>query len=140
MQLFIYAGQLSLTNQLLAQADTFFKAAIMQIREVPTHVQDGIGGRNIPTGPKLLSILVNFCSVLVVAPGHPDPKHGPFHLINGLITMVTKYEWEPNSGPLNKCRLYMRMLPLFAAMSQQSLPYHIEKVRVRVRVRVRVSL
>jgi len=128
MQLFILSGQMALMNQLLAQADAFFKAAIVQIRDVPLMVEDGIGGRQVPTGPKLVSVLSQFCSALVVVPGHPDPKHGPFHLINGLITMVGKYEWEELTAALNKSKVYIAMLPLFSALAQVRLPYHIERL------------
>lgn len=126
MRFFILAGQVSLLHQLLAQADTLFKAAIMQIKDIqPT---SRIDNRSVSNAPALTNLVIKFASVLVIVPGHPDPKHGPFHLLNGLLRMLQEYEWNEADAAYSKCRCFIALLPLLAALGQTNLPYHMERV------------
>ncbi len=105
----------------MSQADDFFKQAISLIPEVPAYVE--IEHKKVHTEAMVLafvqviliskhanvcdylsnsalsppfSLSQNFCSSLVIMPGHPE--HGPFYLIRGLLNVLAKFEWQDNSG------------------------------------------
>eukprot|EP00656_Telonema_subtile_P019666 TRINITY_DN2088_c0_g1_i4.p1 TRINITY_DN2088_c0_g1~~TRINITY_DN2088_c0_g1_i4.p1 ORF type:complete len:956 (+),score=238.49 TRINITY_DN2088_c0_g1_i4:68-2935(+) len=126
MRLFIFAGQVALQHQLLAQADTLFKATIMQIKEIEPIRR--VDNRQVSTAPALADLIVKFASVLVIVPGHPDPKNGPFHLLNGLLRTLQEYEWNEPDQAYCMCRSYLAILPLLAALRQTVLPYHVDRV------------
>lgn len=122
MALFQQLGQVAIVNQCLPQADTFFKSVIQEIPDLPAVLE--IAGKSIPTEAPLEKFLRGFLAALVVVPGHPD--HGPFYLAQGLMKAMARYPWSETSGA--RTRVYICMLPLFAAFGQRKLPYHVARL------------
>jgi hypothetical protein len=134
LQLFQLCGQLSLINGFLPQTDTFFKAAIALVPDIPDVVIDkkhgggrgGFGaGRKVQTEPMVLPTLKSFLSSMVVVPGHPE--HGPFYLVKGLLKAAEKFPWKEIKG--GKIELYLALVSTLATYTQQKLPYSVEKVQ-----------
>ena len=134
LQLFQLCGQLSLVNGFLPQTDTFFKAAIALVPDIPETIIDGSSsgsgsggfgaGRKLQTEPLLLPILKSFLSSMVVVPGHPE--HGPFYLVKGLLKAAEKYPWKEIKG--GKIELYLGLVSTLATYTQEKLPYSVDKV------------
>ena len=125
LQLFQLCGQLSLINGFLPQTDTFFKAAISIVPDIPEFFIDKQTRSRTPTEPMLLPCLKSFLSSMVVVPGHPE--HGPFYLVKGLLKAADKYSWKEGKG--NKIELYLALLPTLNAYTQRKLPYTIVNVQ-----------
>ena len=119
MQLLLYCAQVALLNQCLPQTDTFLKAAISLIPDVPTHEE--LEGKRVHTEEKLASFLKYLLSTLLVTPGHPE--HGPFYIVQGLLNAMPKFQWQPNTGVQTK--VYIDMLALLCTYAQRRFPYHI---------------
>merc|ERR1711924_392967 len=122
LYLLLLCGQVALANQCLPQTDTFFKAAISLVPEVPE--MEEVDSRLVSTETRLVSFLKCFCAALVVVPGHPE--HGPFYLVRGLLNAVQRYPWKPANGC--KTEVYIHLLGLLSAYAQQKLPYSVERV------------
>ncbi|KAK3529378.1 hypothetical protein QTP70_029483, partial [Hemibagrus guttatus] len=122
LNLYLLSGQVALANQCLSQADSFLKAAVSILPEVPRLIN--VEGKQRSSEPFLLDFISNFLSTLLVVPDHPE--QGVLYLVRGLLNMVQDYTWEDNSDA--KVRVYISALPLLAAMSQESYLYTIPKV------------
>eukprot|EP00698_Gefionella_okellyi_P012762 TRINITY_DN3458_c0_g1_i1.p1 TRINITY_DN3458_c0_g1~~TRINITY_DN3458_c0_g1_i1.p1 ORF type:complete len:957 (+),score=233.47 TRINITY_DN3458_c0_g1_i1:41-2872(+) len=122
LYLFLLAGEVALHNQLLSQADAFFKAAITLLPEVPAMLEEESQMRF--TSETLSAFVASFLSLLVVVPGHPE--NGPLYLIHGLLTVIRQYPWEKGSD--GKARALLNALSVLAALAQDKLPYHIPKI------------
>lgn len=70
-----------------------------------------------------MTVLANFCSLLILVPGHPE--HGPFYLTKGLMKVVKEYPWPEVT--VGRAQVYLNLLALFAAQ-KGTLPYHIAKL------------
>lgn len=122
LELYLVSGQVALLNQCLSQADSFFKAAIGLLFEVPLIIE--MDGKHRSSEPFLLSYINCFFSTLLVVPDHPEQE--PLYLIRGLLKMINEYNWEHNSDA--RIQLYLNMFNLLSAASQESYIYHIEGV------------
>ncbi|XP_069503258.1 VPS35 endosomal protein-sorting factor-like isoform X2 [Ambystoma mexicanum] len=122
LNLYLHSGQVALANQCLSQADAFFKAAVSLVPEVPKTIM--IDGKMRSSDAFLLEFLSNFFSTLLIVPDHPE--QGVLFLVRGLLNVIEDYTWEDNSD--DKVRIYTNVLHLLAAMSQESYPYHVDKV------------
>ncbi len=122
LHLLLFCGNVALLNQCLPQTDTFLKAAITLIPDVPP--MEEFEYKRKHTEARLASFLKGFWSTLVVVPGHPD--YGPFYLVQGLLNAIPRYPWQSHTGVLTS--LYIHMLPLLCAYTQRKLPYAIERV------------
>ena len=124
LYLFLQCGQVALMNNCLPQTDTFFKAAISEIPDIPKTYSVQFQSSKTSTEPKLIEFIESFLASLVVVPGHPE--HGPFYLISGLRNAISKYSWsEDNLGDIE---VLINMLPVLACWSQRKLPYTIDQV------------
>eukprot|EP00277_Geminigera_cryophila_P016042 CAMPEP_0179434954 /NCGR_PEP_ID=MMETSP0799-20121207/19163_1 /TAXON_ID=46947 /ORGANISM="Geminigera cryophila, Strain CCMP2564" /LENGTH=1005 /DNA_ID=CAMNT_0021214039 /DNA_START=9 /DNA_END=3026 /DNA_ORIENTATION=- len=103
-------GQMALGLGLLSHADSFFKAAINLITDLPTLPSP-------PTDAALVTIVASYAAVLVVAPGHPE--QGPFFLVQGLLNAIREYPWG-SQGCLLQC--YAHMISLLCALAQAKVP------------------
>ncbi|XP_076242977.1 VPS35 endosomal protein-sorting factor-like [Calliopsis andreniformis] len=121
LQLYLLSGQVALLNQCLSQADACFKAALSLVPEMPKTID--IDGRQKSSQPYLLSYLSNFLSTLLVVPD--SPEHGVLYLMRGLLNAIQRC-FEENA--LTKSYLYLRVLDLLSAVTQENYPYHIDKV------------
>jgi len=121
LQLYLLSGQVALLNQCLGQADACFKAALSLVPEMPRSIE--IDGRPKNSEPYLLSYLSNFLSTLLVVPD--SPEHGVLYLMRGLLNAVQRC-FEDNSS--TKPYLYLRVLDLLSTITQESYPYHVDKV------------
>ena len=124
LYLFLHCGQVALINGCLPQTDTFFKAAISIIPDIPQSTNYDYDRQRLPSEPRLLEFFKSFLSSLIIVPGHPE--HGPFYLIKGLRNAVSKYEWKEGHG--GKTELFIYILPVLSAWSQRKLPYCIDSV------------
>jgi hypothetical protein len=122
LELLLHCAEVSLLNQCLPQTDTFLKAAISLIPELPTHTE--VEGKRVHTEEKLVTTLQSMLSVLVVAPGHPE--HGPFYIVQGLLTALPRYPWQSTTTAQTK--LYVELLGLLCTYAQRKFPYAIPQV------------
>jgi len=115
----------ALANALLPQMDASFKAAVTIVTEM-----QGLAANEPPPltttqaeaaakEEALVSILSSACSLLIAVPGHPD--HGPFHMATGLLNIFHSCHWR---RPASLPTLHLRMLSVFNAYAQPTLPYH----------------
>ncbi|XP_022913780.2 VPS35 endosomal protein-sorting factor-like [Onthophagus taurus] len=118
LDLYLLSGQVALFNHCLGQADACFKAALQIIPEVTQTVDK--------QSPKtyLFSYIRKFLSTLLVVPDSPD--RGVLSLTRILLNTVQSYEWDVQNGTL--CQLYLNVLDLLTAMSQDFYFYHVDKV------------
>ena len=124
LYLFLQCGQVALMNNCLPQTDTFFKAAISEIPDIPKTYTVQFRSSKTSTEPMLMEFVETFLASLIVVPGHPE--HGPFYLVSGLRNAISKYSW--NKENLGNIELLLYMLPVLASWSQRRLPYSIEQV------------
>nr|XP_031837161.1 VPS35 endosomal protein sorting factor-like isoform X1 [Nomia melanderi] len=121
LQLYLLSGQVALLNQCLGQADACFKAALSLVPDMPKTID--IDGRQKNSQPYLLSYLSNFLSTLLVVPD--SPEYGVLYLMRGLLNAVQRC-FEENVS--TKSYLYLRVLDLLSAVTQENYPYHVDKV------------
>ncbi|XP_001604914.2 VPS35 endosomal protein sorting factor-like [Nasonia vitripennis] len=121
LQLYLLSGQVALLNQCYGQADSCFKAALSLVPEMPKNFD--IDGRSKSTEPYLLTYLSNFLSTLLVVPD--SPEHGVLYLMRGLLNVVQRYFVEDTA---TKSHLYLRVLDLLSTVTQETYPYHVDKV------------
>jgi len=106
LYLFLQCGEVALMNGCLPQTDTFFKAAIQTIPDVPLTTNYDYESQRLSSEHRLIEFIKTFLSALIVVPGHPE--RGPFYLIKGLKNAVTKYEWSQGGGA--KVEVYTHIL------------------------------
>ncbi|XP_059483632.1 VPS35 endosomal protein-sorting factor-like [Neocloeon triangulifer] len=121
LELYLLSGQVALSNQCLGQADACFKAALNLILEFPKTIEED--GKQKSSDFFLVSYMSNFMSTLLIVPD--PPEQGVLYITRGLLNCIQHYEWE---NPASKMNLYLQVLSLLAAATQESYPYHIEKV------------
>jgi len=122
LYLYVLSGQVALLNLSLPQAEALFKAALTLLQEVPSHIEED--GRMVSTEEMVVNFVCYTGSVLIPTPGHPE--HGAFYLLKGLLQVVLTYPWLPES--VNKGVVLARLLPVFAAYAQPTLPFHVPKM------------
>jgi len=115
LQLFLLAGQISLSNNLVTQAEALLKAAIAYIPDL-----SALEPQRKPNDDDVQSFILSLANTLIVAPGHPE--YGPLYLVKGLINVSKEYPWAP-SHP-GKFRSYLAILQCLSALSQDLLPFH----------------
>ena len=121
LALFRLCSVVALRNRLLPQTDTFLKAAIQLIADVPAF--EKIDHKKVPTEGKLISTLLSLMSTFVVVPGHPE--HGPFYLVKGLINAIERYPWKSSAS---KTKLFVSLVSLLSAFGQGKLIYSVPGV------------
>ncbi|XP_052071007.1 VPS35 endosomal protein-sorting factor-like [Mytilus californianus] len=120
LQLYLLSGQVALLNQCFSQADSFFKAAISLIPDVPKDLtQDG---KKRQSEPVLQEYICNFLSTLLTVPDNPDS--GVLYLLRGLLNILQNYTSDSDF----KSNIYVRVLAVLSAVCQESYPYHVDKV------------
>ena len=117
--LFQHCGRLALMNGCLPQTDTFFKAALKAIPDIPDHVTRDY--KRVATEPMLVELFRSFASALIIVPGHPE--HGPFYLAKALVK-VGKVECTTET----KVKVYFALIPVLGAYTQRKLPYGLPAV------------
>jgi len=127
LELMLHCGVVALANGCLPQTDTFLKAAISLVPDVPAteELDQSAGRKRVPGERRLADFLKKFLGLLVVVPGHPS--HGPFYLVQGLLNAMPRFTgWVPASGL--RTSVYIQLLPLLAAHEQRFLPYTVKGV------------
>lgn len=122
LQLQLHCANVALLNQCLPQTDTFLKAAISLIPDMPPYEE--LDGKRVHSEDRLCSYMRSLLSMLVVAPGHPE--HGPFYIVQGLLNALPKFPWQANTGVMSK--VYIDMLALLCTYAQRRFPYHVPYV------------
>lgn len=115
LYLYLVAANCALLNGSLPQEESFLKAAITLVQEVPPVIDTE--GQVRATEEQLVPYLLNFISVLTIAPWHPE--HGAFFLTKGLLKVVKDYPWEKGSSA--RAQVLLALLPLYASFYQQHL-------------------
>lgn len=100
LHLFLLAGQISLSNNLVTQAETLFKAAIAYIPDL-----SALDVQRRPHDDDVQTFISTLANSLIVAPGHPEYvssfvhvnvarvecfrscRYGPLYLVKGLINV-----------------------------------------------------
>ncbi|XP_071966062.1 VPS35 endosomal protein-sorting factor-like isoform X2 [Antedon mediterranea] len=122
LNLYLVSGQVAFLNQALTQGDAFLKAAISIIPEVPRVIT--IDRKTRSTEGLLISYIQQFLSTLLIVPDHPDQVC--LYLVRGLLNILQDYTWEQSSPA--KIQVYMSVLCLLTAQSQEVYAYHIPNV------------
>lgn len=122
LELYLLSGQVALLNQCLSQADSFFKAAISLMPEMPHTIE--LEGKQKSSEPFLLSFINNFLSTLLFVPDHPEQE--PLYLLRGLLNVVQDYLWDSHSDA--RAVAFLNVLNLLTALSQDHYLHHIDKV------------
>lgn len=122
LKLYLISGQVALLNQALTQADAFFKATISLITDVPSMIT--IDNKTRSSEPFLIGFLNQFLATLLLVPDNPD--QGVLYLLRGLLNVLQDYMWDGNTDA--RARVYISVLSLLSAMSQESYNHHIYKV------------
>eukprot|EP01088_Endostelium_zonatum_P002802 TRINITY_DN1359_c0_g1_i2.p1 TRINITY_DN1359_c0_g1~~TRINITY_DN1359_c0_g1_i2.p1 ORF type:complete len:942 (+),score=217.40 TRINITY_DN1359_c0_g1_i2:79-2904(+) len=120
LNLYLISSQVALLNQCLPQADSLLKAAIALLLEVPNLVEQSDKTMK-STEETFVSYILNLCSTLVVAPGHPE--YGAFYLINGLYNAIKDYKWD--NGSVGRAQCYLAIVQVYCTQVQRRLPYHM---------------
>ena len=137
LDLLVLLGHVALIQNCLPHADTFFKAAVALVPELPRKA-DGRADDPEPEdelvdappsdndGEALLAkTMTKLAASLIVVPGRPD--HGPFYLVQGLLNALPRYQyWRLASG--KRIDAYLAFIPLLAAFAQRKLPYSTPSV------------
>jgi hypothetical protein len=119
LQLYLISAQVAIINQALTQGDAFLKAAISLVAEVPRLIDDD--GKSRATEPLLINYIKHFLSSLLVVPDHPD--HGVVYILKGLMNALQEYSWDNGDA---KVRLYLDVLVLLSALSQEAYLHNID--------------
>ncbi|XP_054717134.1 VPS35 endosomal protein-sorting factor-like [Uloborus diversus] len=122
LDLYLISGQVALLNQCLSQADAFLKSAISLIPEAPPTIE--LDNKHKSTEPFLVTYISNLLSTLLIVPDHPEQE--PLYLIRGLLNVIQDYTWEQHSD--SKVLIYLNVLDLLSAMSQETYAWSIEGV------------
>ncbi|KAK7873878.1 hypothetical protein R5R35_005739 [Gryllus longicercus] len=122
LELYLLSGQVALLNQCLGQADACFKAALSIIPELPPTMD--VDGKQKSTEPYLVSYVSQFLSTLLVVPDNPE--QGVLYLTRALINVLQQYPWDLSCNA--QAVIYMNVLDMLTAASQEYYLYHVEKV------------
>ncbi|XP_046855573.1 VPS35 endosomal protein-sorting factor-like isoform X2 [Xenia sp. Carnegie-2017] len=122
LTLYLESGKVAFANQALSQGDAFLKAAISLIVEVPKTIE--IDNKTKMSEPYLVSYVNNFLSFLLVVPDHPD--QGVLYLVRGLLNVVEDFVWDSQND--SKIKIYLNVICLLSAMTQDLYLYHMENV------------
>ncbi|KAK6187960.1 hypothetical protein SNE40_005876 [Patella caerulea] len=122
LQLYLLSGQVALLNQCFSQGDAFFKASISLIPDLPKQME--IDGKTRATEPLLIDYILNFISTILIIPDNPES--GVMYMLRGLLNVLQDYTWDHTSDA--KAIVYIKVLSLLSAASQESYIYHIDKV------------
>jgi hypothetical protein len=129
MILFLHCAQVALINQCLPQAEMLIKEVIVLISEAPAFAFiPGVSrpGKKESTERWIAKLVRQTLATLIVLPGHPDPKKGPFFLFKRLLNALQKYEWR--EGGCAKAEVYVSIVALLCTCPQRNLPYHVKYV------------
>ncbi|XP_071508661.1 VPS35 endosomal protein-sorting factor-like [Diadema antillarum] len=122
LNLYLASGQVAVLNQALTQGDAFFKAAISLVPSVPRQIE--VDRKMRSSEPLLLNYINNFLSTLLSVPDNPE--QGCLYLLRGLLNVLQDYMWDTHSDA--KITIYMNVLRLLSAQSQEHFLYHIKNV------------
>lgn len=122
LELYLLSGQVALLNQCLGQADACLKAALSLIPDVPRIIE--VDGKQRSSEPYIVSYICNFLSTLLIVPD--SPEQGVLYLTRGLLNVIQNYSWDHQSNA--RTTVYLHVLDMLSAASQESYPYHIDMV------------
>lgn len=128
MYLFASMGRIALVNGMIVQAEALLYAAISLIHKLPSTFTSTQYNNTIQSTQVLLGEYIeNFCSTLLLLPGHP--KKGAFYLIVELQNALYKWDpWKKEKTSIEKTRALISIFRLYIAMSQKKFLYKLESV------------
>jgi hypothetical protein len=97
IRLYLVSAQVSLQNGLSQQAEALLRSALAAVAEA---LGTGESGRRVleRLGPSHEAEFVEWVRALigflVVMPGSPEPKKGPFYIIKGLLKILDDFPWK----------------------------------------------
>nr|CAB3226529.1 UPF0505 protein C16orf62-like [Phallusia mammillata] len=118
--LYMESGQVALTSQCITQSDAIYKSSISLIMDILT-VPDKKGGMS---HQNLVGFLSTFLSSLLLVPDNPD--QGVLYLLRGFLNVISNT--EVNLSMYTQCTIYLKILSMLTAYSQNQYIYHITKV------------
>jgi len=124
LELLLHCASTALMCQCLPQTDTLLKMAISIIPTVPAYLIDPNTSKKSHTSDRMVEFCKNLLSTLLVVPGHPE--HGPFYIVQGLLNALPRYEWPVAASA--QTAVYVNMLRLLCAYSQDKFPYNVPSV------------
>ncbi|XP_054160540.1 VPS35 endosomal protein-sorting factor-like [Oppia nitens] len=124
LQLYLSSSHVSLINGCLPQTDSFLKQAITLIQQLPQQIESS-DGRPKSTEPFLLSYVSQLLSFLLLVPDNPDTPE-PLYLFKGLLNVINERQFDSNFD--TKAYILMNFLNFLSTASQETYPYHINKV------------
>ncbi|XP_023947599.2 VPS35 endosomal protein-sorting factor-like isoform X2 [Bicyclus anynana] len=122
-QLYLLGGQAALLTGCIGQAEANLKTLVSLIPEIPQFVQED--GQNKPTHDRVVGLLSNFLSTLLILPDNMD-SNSKAYILSGFIKTMERIHWK-KTDPLYYT-LLLRSLDLLCEMTQESYAYHIDGV------------
>nr|XP_002131713.1 UPF0505 protein C16orf62-like [Ciona intestinalis] len=116
--LYLESGQIALISQCVSQSDAMYKAGLSTIMDLV----------NLPAKPSLenpfLSHVSNFLSSLLTVPDNTE--QGVLFLLRSFLNIIS--ESGSQIRPDITCAIYIKVLSLLTAYSQDQYLYHVYKV------------
>ncbi|XP_068629579.1 VPS35 endosomal protein-sorting factor-like isoform X2 [Battus philenor] len=122
-QLYLLSGQAALLSGCIGQAEANFKALVGVIPDIPQFIQED--GQKKPTHDRLIGLLSNFLSTLLMLPDNMD-SNCKVYVLSGFIKTIDKIHWN-KKDPLYY-NLLLKALDLLCEMTQEKYTYNLETV------------
>lgn len=117
------AGECALVCGCVPHADTFFKAVLMEVPDLPEFT-DSIGTSRQSTESRVCVFLLSLLTPMLAVPGHPT--NGPFYLVKGLMNSCSRYAWV--KGSPKRVQVLLQAIAILRAFGQAVLPFHVPGV------------
>ncbi|XP_045491545.1 VPS35 endosomal protein-sorting factor-like isoform X1 [Colias croceus] len=121
--LYLLSGQVALLNNCIGQAEANLKALVGLIPDIPQYIQED--GQKKPTHDRVLGLISNFLSTLLVLPDNVD-SNSKAYILSGFIKTMEKIQWRKTDALYYTTLL--RVLDLLSEMTQEQYAYHIDSV------------
>ncbi|CAH2073937.1 unnamed protein product, partial [Iphiclides podalirius] len=121
--LYLESGQAALLGGCIGQAEANFKALVGIIPDIPEFVQED--GQKKSTHDRLIGLLSNFLSTLLILPDNVD-SNCKAYVLSGFIKTMERIHWK-KTDPLYY-NLLLKTLDLLCEMAQEKYTYHIDFV------------
>ncbi|CAH2086468.1 unnamed protein product [Euphydryas editha] len=122
-QLYLLGAHAALLGACVGQAEANLKALVGLIPDIPQYIQED--GQNKPTHDRVLGLLCNFLSTLLILPDNMD-SNSKAYILSGFIKIMERIHWK-KTDPLYYT-LLLRTLDLLCHMTQEKYVYHIDGV------------
>ncbi|CAG4981001.1 unnamed protein product [Parnassius apollo] len=122
-QLYLLSGQAALLSACIGQAEANLKALVGIIPDIPQYIQED--GQNKSTHDRLVGLLSNFLSTLLILPDNVD-SNCKAYVLSGFIKLMERIHWKKTDSLYYT--LLLKILDLLCQMTQEKYAYHIDFV------------